>query len=77
LTNLLFGCIIVSSKEEREDNKMTDRERFIKRAKEMGATVLENKNNTMMVLSSNGAIVTMYTFTKDGKYADSVSHQYK
>jgi len=56
---------------------MTDRERFIKRAKEMGATVLENKNNTMMVLSSNGAIVTMYTFTKDGKYADSVSHQYK
>lgn len=56
---------------------MTDRERFAKKAKEMGATVLENKNNTMMVLSSNGAIVTMYTFTEDGKYADSVSHQYK
>lgn len=56
---------------------MTDRERFAKKAKEMGATILKNNNDTMIVLSSNGAVVTKYTFTKDGKYADSVSHQYK
>lgn len=55
---------------------MTDRERFAQKAKEMDATVLENKNDTMMVLSKNGAMVTIYKFTKDGKYADSVTHQY-
>lgn len=54
---------------------MTDKERFEKRAKEMGATIIgDTEDNTMLVLSSNGALITKYTFTKDGKYADSVSH---
>lgn len=56
---------------------MTDRERFTKKATEMGATVMQNDNNTMMVISNNGMVVTMYSFTEDGKFVDFITHQYK
>lgn len=53
---------------------MTDRERFAQKAREMGATVMENDNNTMMVISKNGCVVTLYSFTEDGGYKDSCTH---
>lgn len=57
---------------------MTDRERFVARAKEMGAKVFEiNNTNTIMVISRNGSIVTMYSFTEDGSYKDSCKHIFK
>ena len=54
--------------------RQTDKERFAKRAEETGATILGNKDNTLIVLSSNGAVVTLYSFTEDGEFLDAVPY---
>lgn len=45
---------------------MTDRQRFEERALTCGATVLEGSATKLVVLATDGRMVTTYRFNEDG-----------
>ena len=53
---------------------MTDRERFIARAIECGATINVDTATMLRITSANGKMTTTYLFDNNGKFKD-FSHE--
>lgn len=49
---------------------MTDKERYIERATECGATIDVNTTTMIRVISANAKVITTYIFNDNGKFKD-------
>ena len=65
-------CYNTSTVREREVQTMrdTDRVRFERKAREVGATVTVSEPKVLKTISVNGQIVTTAWFDDDGKFVD-------
>ena len=50
----------------------TDRQRFEVTAKENGATILVSEQTILIVKSKNGQLLTLFKFTIDGRYIETI-----
>ena len=68
--NLSCKGVYYNYREEREVDKMIDRERFYNTAIANNCTINENTDTTLVVTSNNGKIRTSYFFDENGSFKD-------